>query len=92
VAARIAEPARTIEVASFLRYCLLVSTDRLLLMLRRRVADLWRTAAAGIDHSLAFRSRETLFIPEQQWQRSRRAHYRRLSLPTDPKDFLQPLI
>ena len=243
VAARIAEPARTIEVACFLRYCLLVSTDRLLLMVRRRVADLWRMAAVGVDakltdwarlyqellgelarlvsdsevsneamreqllsliqahrarrprsraeivrarliagvrpvrallkalarlpwqavpahplleplgvlrglyerdrhdlpvsldlpvgrvwraalkspdrerafaalevatllnlrralrngtvwieHSLSFRSRETLFIPEPRWQQSRRAHYRRLSWPADPKDFLEPLI
>ncbi len=243
VAARIAEPARTIEVACFLRHCLLVSTDRLLLMVRRRVADLWRIAAAGVDakltdcarlyqellgelarlasdpgvssetmreqllsliqahrarrprsraeivrerliegvrpvrallkalarlpwqavpahplleplgvlrglyerdrhdlpvsldlpvgrvwraalkspdreralaalevatllnlrralrngtvwieHSLGFRSRETLFIPEPRWQQSRRTHYRRLSLPTDPKNFLDPLI
>jgi hypothetical protein len=52
VAARIAEPARTIEVACFLRYCLLVSTDHLLLMVRRRVADLWRTAAVGVDAQL----------------------------------------
>jgi hypothetical protein len=53
VAARIAEPARTIEVACFLRYCLLTQTDHLLLMVRRRVADLWRIAAAGVDAKLA---------------------------------------
>jgi hypothetical protein len=29
-AARIGEPTRTIEVACFLRYCLMVSTDHLL--------------------------------------------------------------
>ncbi|MGH8324709.1 MAG: Tn3 family transposase, partial [Steroidobacteraceae bacterium] len=45
IGARIKEPARTIEVACFLRYCLLVNTDRLLLMVRRRVADLWRRSA-----------------------------------------------
>ena len=49
VAARIAEPARTIEVACFLRYCLLTTTDHLLLMVRRRVADLWRTVAVEVD-------------------------------------------
>jgi TnpA family transposase len=243
VAARIAEPARTIEVACFLRYCLLVNTDHLLLMVRRRVADLWRTAAVGVDaqltdwaclyqellgelaslagnselssdavrerlcallethralrprsraeivrerliegvrpvrallkaltrlpwraaeahqvleavgvlhqlyerdlrslpvscalplgrvwraalagedrerafaaaevatllnlrralrngtvsieHSLAFRDRETLFIPQPLWEKRRRAHYRRLSLPTDPQAFLEPLV
>ena len=242
VAARIAEPARTIEVACFLRYTLLRTTDRLLLMVRRQVADLWSAAAEGIeanlfelaqryqqllgevdtlagstdlsgeqvrerlralmqahrdqaprsraqlvrerlmeaagsarallralvqlpwradstqplleamhvlqdryerdertlpvgcemalgrvwhtslaaedrgrafvaaevgtllnlrralrngtvwiDHSLAFRSRETLFIAPAQWQQSRRAHYRRLSLPGDPAAFLEPL-
>ena len=53
VAARIAEPARTIEVACFLRYCLLTQTDHLLLMVRRRAADLWRVAAAGVDAKLA---------------------------------------
>jgi hypothetical protein len=41
----IREPGRTIEVAYFLRYCLLVNTDRLLLMVRRHVADLWRRSA-----------------------------------------------
>jgi hypothetical protein len=53
VAARIAEPTRTIEVACFLRYCLLTTTDQLLLMVRRRVADLWRTVAVGVDAKLA---------------------------------------
>lgn len=42
VAPRIAEPVRMIEVACLLRYCLLVNGDRLLLMVRRRVADSWR--------------------------------------------------
>ena len=43
--ARIQEPARSVEVAFFLRYCLLLNTDRLLWMVRRRVSDLWRRAA-----------------------------------------------
>ncbi len=47
--ARITEPTRTIEVACFLRYCLLATTDHLLLMVRRRVAELWRTAGVGIE-------------------------------------------
>lgn len=46
--ARIVEPARTLEVACFLRYCLLVTTDRLLLMGQRRVAELWRLAGTGV--------------------------------------------
>ncbi len=49
VAARIAEPTRTIEVACFLRYSLMINTDHLLWMVRRRVADLWRKAAEVAD-------------------------------------------
>jgi len=49
VAARIGEPTRTIEVAWFLRYCLMISTDYLLWMVRRRVTDLWRKAADEAD-------------------------------------------
>lgn len=45
MAARIAEPARMIEVACFLRHCLLVSTDRLLLMVR---AEGWRVCGAWL--------------------------------------------
>jgi hypothetical protein len=50
--ARIKERGRTIEVACFLRYCLLATTDNLILMVRRRVADLWisgRTARTSAD-------------------------------------------
>ena len=47
--ARIKEPGRTIEVACFLRYCLLSATDHLILMVRRRVADLWRHARASAE-------------------------------------------
>lgn len=46
VGARMREPARSVEVAYFLRYCLLLNTDRLLWMVRRRISDLWRRAAA----------------------------------------------
>lgn len=49
--ARIKEPGRTIEVACFLRYCLLSSTDYLILMVRRRVADLWPHVRTGADES-----------------------------------------
>jgi hypothetical protein len=48
----IREPGRTIEVAYFLRYCLLVNTDRLLLMVRRRVADLWRRSTQDANQVL----------------------------------------
>ena len=47
--ARIVEPARTLEVACFLRYCLLATTDQLLLMVQRRVAELWRVAGTGVE-------------------------------------------
>jgi hypothetical protein len=47
--ARIAEPTRTIKVACFVRYSLMIGTDHLLWMVRRRVADLWRKAAEEAD-------------------------------------------
>ncbi|MCC5307807.1 hypothetical protein LMO65_14355, partial [Staphylococcus aureus] len=46
--AKIKEPARTVEVACFLRYCLLTTTDQLILMVQRRIADLWRQDAADV--------------------------------------------
>ena len=48
----IVEPGRSIEVACFLRYSLLLSTDRLLMMVRRRVADLWRLATKDANKVL----------------------------------------
>ncbi len=48
VGARIREPGRTIEVACFLRYCLLTATDQVILMIQRRSADLWRQASATV--------------------------------------------
>jgi hypothetical protein len=55
VAARIEEPARTIEVAVSCGIGLLSQTDHLLLMVRRRVADLCHIAAAGVDAKLVSR-------------------------------------
>lgn len=52
VGARIKEPARTVEVACFLRYCLFTATDQAILMVQRRVADLWRTVAAGVTETV----------------------------------------
>ncbi|WP_371436359.1 Tn3 family transposase [Polaromonas sp.] len=46
--AKIKEPARTVEIACFLRYCLFTTTDQLILMVQRRIADLWRQAAAEV--------------------------------------------
>ena len=45
-----------------------------------------------IDHSLAFRSRERLFIPTEIWQKERNSYYRRLSLPKRAESYLEPLI
>lgn len=36
------------EIACFLRYCLLSAPDQLILMVLRRINDLWRQAAAGV--------------------------------------------
>ena len=52
IGARIKEPLRTIESAYFLRYCLLIGTDRLLLMVRRWVSDLWRHATTDANRVL----------------------------------------
>ncbi|SEB24321.1 Transposase and inactivated derivatives, TnpA family [Variovorax sp. YR216] len=48
VSARIKEPARTLELSCFLRYCLLTATDQIIFMFQRRVADLWRHCADGV--------------------------------------------
>ena len=50
--AKIKEPGRTVEVACFLRYCLLTATDQLILMVQRRVADLWRHDAANVGDAV----------------------------------------
>lgn len=52
ISARIKEPARTVEMACFLRYCLLTATDQLILMFQRRVADLWRHCADGVTSAV----------------------------------------
>ena len=59
-----------------------------LLALRRAL----RNGTVWIDHSLAFRSRERLFIPADRWAAQRRLYFRRLGLPTDPAEFLEPLV
>ena len=59
-----------------------------LLNLRRAL----RNGTVWIEHSLTFRSRERLFLPAERWQLRRRAHYRRLGLPTSPDAFLEPLL
>ena len=46
--ARIKEPRRTVKVACFLRYCLFTTTDQAILMIQRRVTDLWRMACEEV--------------------------------------------
>jgi hypothetical protein len=62
--ARIKEPMRTVEVACFLRYCLLASTDQLILMVRRRVADLWRQASTAVSERVDWRQRYRELLDE----------------------------
>ena len=52
VGARIKEPRRTVEVACFLRYCLFTTTDQAILMIQRRVADLWRMAREQVSDTV----------------------------------------
>jgi hypothetical protein len=59
-----------------------------LLALRRAL----RNGTVWVDHSLAFRSRQRLFIPAAIWQRERGSYYRRLSLPKRAEVYLEPLI
>jgi hypothetical protein len=59
-----------------------------LLALRRAL----RNGTVWIDHSLAFRSRERLFIPAERWEKERNSYYRRLSLPKRAESYLEPLI
>lgn len=59
-----------------------------LLALRRAL----RNGTVWIEYSLSFRSRERLFISALRWQSERRAYYRRLSLPVNAENFLEPLI
>lgn len=48
VGARIDAASRIVEVACFLRYALLSATDQLILMIRRRIAELARKAGEGV--------------------------------------------
>ena len=54
VGARIKEPRRTLEVACFLRHCLLSATDQVILMIQRRVADLWRQAREEVPEAISW--------------------------------------
>jgi hypothetical protein len=59
-----------------------------LLALRRAV----RNGSVWIEHSLSFRGRERLFLPEERWQAEARRHYARLQLPAKASEFLVPLL
>lgn len=52
--------------------------DHRLLIVHDRVI---RAMVAAIEHSLSFRGRERLFLPEERWQAEARRHYARLQLP-----------
>ena len=56
--------------------------------LRRAV----RNGSVWIEHSLSFRGRERLFLPEERWQAEARRHYARLRLPAKASEFLVPLL
>ena len=52
---RLREPRRTVEVACFLRWQLLRTTDTILDLADHRVADLWRAARERVEAALALR-------------------------------------
>jgi hypothetical protein len=55
-------------------------------------APIVRNGTVWIDHSLAFLSRERLFIPPERWAKERNSYYQRLSLPKWVDSYLEPLI
>ena len=64
VGARIKEPVRTVETACFLRYCLLSTTDQLLLMVQRRIADIARNAASTVSEPVSWAQRYKTLLAE----------------------------
>jgi len=52
VGARIKEPRRTVEAACLLRYCLFTTTNQAILMIQRRVTDLWRQAKEEVPDTV----------------------------------------
>ena len=51
-----------------------------------------RNGSIWIKHSLSFRGRERLFIPDERWQTEARRHYARLQMPAKAANFLAPLL
>lgn len=51
-----------------------------------------RNGSVWIEHSLSFRGREQLFLPDDRWEIEARRHYARLQLPAKAGDFLAPLL
>ena len=51
-----------------------------------------RNGSVWIEHSLSFRGRERLFLPDDRWKIEARRHYARLQLPAKGGDFLAPLL
>ena len=64
ISERIKEPARTVEIACFLRYCLLTATDQLILMFQRRATDLWRQCAEDAVGAIDWSRQYQLLLQE----------------------------
>ena len=84
ISERIKEPARTVEIACFLRYCLLTATDQLILMFQRRATDLWRQCAedavGAIDWSRQYQLLQELAELAQDEDRAAELRTRLLEL------------
>ena len=64
VSERVKEPARTVELACFLRYCLLTTTDQFILMFQRRVTDLWRQCADEVGTAVDWSRQYQLLLQD----------------------------
>ncbi|MDZ5454945.1 Tn3 family transposase [Azohydromonas lata] len=59
-----------------------------MMALRRSV----RRGSVWVDHSLSFRERDQMLIPQQQWALHRKAFIDQLGLPETAAEFIKPLI
>jgi len=51
-----------------------------------------RRGGCWLEYSNAYRSREHMLIPEEQWRAQRRRHLSLLRLPENPKDYVASLV
>ncbi len=51
-----------------------------------------RRGGCWLEYSNAYRSREQMLIPEEQWRAQRRRHLSLLRLPENPKEYLASLV